>query len=275
MNSLLFACPGIPLSTSPHNTLSGVKRVKELGLDAMELEFVHNVNVNEKLAPELKSVSNKLGVVLTCHGQYYVNLASTEIAKQKASINRMVSAAKRAFECGAYSVVWHFGFYLNRDKTIVYDLIKKNINTVLDKLKEDDIDIWIRPETTGKFSQWGDLDEVIKLSEDFEQVLPCIDFSHLHARDGKHNTFEEFKEILTKVEKTLGRNALNNMHMHCSGINYGPKGELNHLNLEDSDMNYKDLLKALKEFKVKGVLTCESPNVESDTLLLKKTFHLI
>ena len=272
MKSLLFACPGIPLSTSPRDTLNGVKRVKELGLDAMELEFVHNVNVNEKLAPELKSVSNKLCVVLTCHGQYYVNLASTEIAKQKASVNRIVSAATRAFECGAYSVVWHFGFYLNRNKFVVYDLIKKNIKVVLDKLKEEDINIWIRPETTGKFSQWGDLDEVIDLSNEFEQVLPCIDFSHLHARDGLHNTFDEFKQILSKVESKLGRNALNNMHMHCAGINYGPKGELNHLNLNDSDMNYSDLLKALKEFKVKGVLTCESPNVESDALLLKKTY---
>ena len=34
-------------------------------------------------------------------------------------------------------------------------------------------------------------------------------------------------------------------------------------------MNYKDLLKALKAFNVKGALVCESPNIETDTKILK------
>ena len=265
MNSLLFGTPGIPLSAS--NTLDGVRQVHKLGLDAMELEFVHNVNVDEELAIEIKKAAE---VVLTCHGQYYVNLASDEPAKYHASIGRMVSAAKRLSECGGWSAVWHFGFYLDRPKEKVFDLIKKGVKEVVSKLKEENISVWIRPETTGKMSQWGDLQEVIKISQEVEQVLPCIDFSHLHARSGKINSFEEFKDVLAQLEKGLGRTVLDNLHAHCSGINYGAKGELNHLNLEDSDMNYRDLLKALKEFKVKGVLISESPNVENDTLLLKR-----
>ena len=88
----------------------------------------------------------------------------------------------------------------------------------------------------------------------------------------KNNTYEEFNEILTKYEKALGKKALDNMHIHMSGINYGEKGEKNHLFLKDSDMNYKDLMKALKEFKCKGVVICESPNLETDALLMKKTY---
>ena len=34
-------------------------------------------------------------------------------------------------------------------------------------------------------------------------------------------------------------------------------------------MNYKDLMKAMKEFNVKGALVCESPNIEDDCKLLK------
>ena len=269
MNSLLFGTPGIPLSTVPANTLNGVKRVKALGLGAMELEFVHNVNVNEELALEIKKAAE---IVLTCHGQYYVNLASNEPAKYHASISRMVSAAKRLSECGGWSAVWHFGFYLDRPKEKVFELIKKGAKEVVSKLKEENISVWIRPETTGKMTQWGDLQETIKLAQEVEQVLPCVDFSHLHARSGKINSFEEFKDVLAQLEKGLGRTVLDNLHAHCSGINYGAKGELNHLNLEDSDMNYRDLLKALKEFKVKGVLITESPNVESDAMLLQKFY---
>jgi deoxyribonuclease-4 len=43
--------------------------------------------------------------------------------------------------------------------------------------------------------------------------------------------------------------------------------------LKDSEFRYEELLKALKEFKVKGVVICESPNIEEDALLMKKTFE--
>jgi len=104
--------------------------------------------------------------------------------------------------------------------------------------------------------------------------MPCIDFSHNWARYAgkKNNTKEEFKQILTEIEKNLGKTALNNMHIHISGIAYGEKGERNHLILKESKFNYKDLIKTLKEFKCKGVVTCESPNIEQDSLLLQKTY---
>jgi len=72
----------------------------------------------------------------------------------------------------------------------------------------------------------------------------------------------------------LGKNALNNVHFHCQGINYSEKGERNHLNLKESDMNYRDLVEVWKEFKLKGIVVCESPNVEKDALLLKETYNL-
>jgi deoxyribonuclease-4 len=106
--------------------------------------------------------------------------------------------------------------------------------------------------------------------------MPCIDFSHLFARTiGKNNTKEEFENILTQIEKNLGKTAIDNMHIHISGIAYGEKGEKNHLILKDSKFNYVDLLKVLKEFKCKGVVTCESPNIEKDALLMQKIYSKI
>lgn len=273
MKALSFGTPGIPLSTSPLNTLNGVKQARALGLDAMELEFVQNVNVNEELAKEIKKVAKDLDIVITCHGQYYVNLAAIEPEKLHASVNRMLSAARRVHECGGWSITWHMGFYLGRPKEKVHEIIKHGVKDIVQKLRDEGIKIWIRPETTGKESQWGDLQETIKLSQEVEQVLPCIDFAHLHARyNGKNNTLEEFRDILSQIEKGLGREALDNMHIQCCGINYGPKGEKNHLNFADSDFNWRDMLKAWKEFKIKGVVITESPNVEGDALLLKREF---
>jgi len=145
---------------------------------------------------------------------------------------------------------------------------------LIQKLDDEGIKIWVRPETTGKRTQFGTVEEIVRLSEELENVLPCIDFAHLHARSGgKYNTYEEFKEILGYVEKHLGREALDNMHIHVSGIEYGNKGEKRHLNLQESDMNYPDLLKVWKEFDIKGVVISESPNLEEDALLLKRKYE--
>jgi deoxyribonuclease IV len=74
------------------------------------------------------------------------------------------------------------------------------------------------------------------------------------------------------VENTLGREGLDSMHCHISGIAYGEKGEKNHLLLRESDLNYIDLMAVFQEFHIKGLVICESPNLEEDALLLKNTF---
>ena len=133
--------------------------------------------------------------------------------------------------------------------------------------------MWIRPETTGKATQWGDLEEIVNLSKEIDRVLPCVDFSHLHARyAGEYNTYDEFCKIFDFIGKELGQKALDNFHAHLAGIEYTRKGERKHLNLEESDMNYKDLMRAMKKFDIKGAIVCESPNIEEDAMLLKKYY---
>lgn len=273
MNKLLFGTAGIPLSTKDRNTENGIKRVRELGLDSMELEFVHSVNIKKDKAPGIKEIASKNQIVLTCHGQYYINLSSQEIAKQKASIQRIYNAASTASLCGAYSMTFHPAFYQGMEKEKVYEIVKKNLKEAVKKVKDEGHKIWVRPETTGKGTQFGDLNELLKLSQEIDQVMPCIDFSHLHARsNGKWNTKKEFEQVLEMVEKILGKEGLKEMHIHLSGIEYGEKGEKNHLILEKSDMNYKDLIKVWKEFNIAGIVICESPNIEGDALLMKKTY---
>lgn len=274
MKNLFFGTAGIPLSTSPSSTLQGIRQVRKLGLAAMELEFVHSVNIKEDKAEEVKRVAKEENVLLTCHGQYYINLNSLEKKKIEQSKKRILNAAKIANLCGAYSVCFHAAFYMKKDPAAVYNQVKKEIKEIIETLKQENNRIWVRPETTGKPSQFGDLNETLNLSAELEQVMPCIDFSHLHARSaGKNNTYAEFSSILEQVEKKLGKEGLKNLHAHISGIEYTDKGERRHLILEESDFNYKDLIKALKDFKAKGIIICESPNIEMDALLLKKAYE--
>ncbi|MCX8190263.1 MAG: TIM barrel protein [Candidatus Diapherotrites archaeon] len=274
MEKLMFGTAGIPLSAKPYNTIEGIKKVRALGLEAMELEFVRNINVSENSAPDVKKTAESNDIVLTCHASYFINLNSAENAKQEASVERLKKGAIRAYECGAFSICFHAGFYQNKTPAETYKKIRVELENIVEFLKNSGAKIWLRPETTGKSSQFGSLDEILSLSSEIDGVMPCVDFSHMHARNGgKINSYKEFVEVLEKIEKALGRMALNKMHIHVSGIEYTDKGERNHLNLPESDLNYKDLLKALKDFNCKGVIISESPNIELDAMLMKKTYE--
>jgi len=276
MKKLRFATAGIPLSTDPRNTLNGIKKVRELGLDGMELEFVRNINVKKELAPQVKKLSEKLDLKLTCHGSFFVNLNSMKKEKISASRQRILASARRANECGAFSVTFHAAFYQKTEPKKVYENVKAEMKKITETLKSEGNKIWVRPETTGKPSQFGTIEEIVSLSRELEQVFPCVDFSHLYARsNGKFNSFEDFSSVLELMEKQLGKSSLNELHCHVSGIEFSEKGERKHLVLKESKFNYVGLLRAFKEFNCAGVIVCESPNLEDDALLLKKEFSKI
>lgn len=266
MEKLHFLTAGIPSVSKDYET--AFETLKNMDLDGLEIEFVHGVRMSEKTQNIVKE--NKNGLVLTSHGPYYINLSSIEEEKQKASVTRILDTARMANSLGAYSITYHAGFYMGRDKKEVFDIILKKHEEITKTLEKEENEIWIRPETTGKGTQWGDLDEIIELSKNFKNVLPCVDFAHLHARsNGKFNTYDEFCKIFEKIGNELGDVALNNFHAHMAGIAYGEKGEKHHLIFSESDFNYKDLLKAFKKFDIKGVIVCESPNIEVDCKILK------
>jgi len=275
MDKLRFGTAGIPVSTKG-GTIQGVKDVRKMGLDSFELEFVRQINIKKEKTPEIKKVAKENDVILTSHAPYYLNLNSLEKRKYYASIGYIKNSAHITSLCGGWSVCFHSGYYQKQDPEKVYKKIKEGIKTIVSEVKEFDKSIWIRPEISGKPTQFGNLKELIKLSQEIDQVMPCIDFSHMMARSlGAFNTYEEFKQILIALEKGLGKNILQNMHIHISGIEFTEKGEKNHLVLKESKFNYKDLLKTLKEFKCKGIVICESPNIEEDALLLQETYRKI
>jgi deoxyribonuclease IV len=270
---LLFGTAGVPRSTKGKNSISGIERVRELGLDCMELEFVQGVRMSEKGAKNVHEAGNKENVFLSVHAPYYVNLNSLEEKKLKASLERIYQAARIGSLCGAESIVLHAAFYQKSSNQEAYDMVSKALQKITQQLLDEGISVVLRPETMGKRTQFGTLEEVLSLSSEIEGIMPCLDFSHMHAREGRQNSYSEFIAILAKVEESLGKEGLLNMHMHISGIEYNRNGEKKHLTLKESDFNYPELLVAIKEFKITGMAICESPNLEEDGLLLRNIYY--
>ena len=276
MEKMRFAPAGVPLSCRQRSTLAGVKCTAELGLDAMEIEFVRGVKMSVSAAREVGEMARKMDIVLTAHGPYFINLLSPEGEKVEASRRRIVETAVVANAAGGWSITFHAAYYGKYTREEAFRLVAERMEDIVEELKARGVKIWVRPETTGKVTQWGTLEEIIALSQEVDMVMPCVDFAHIHARtNGRFNTKEEWRRLMEKLEDELGKEAIHNMHIHISGINYGEKGEKNHLNLEESDLKWRELIEVLKEFDARGVIVSESPNIEGDALLLKRYWEEI
>ena len=270
---LLFGTAGVPNSTAKkNNPVDGVRRIHELGLDCMQLEFAHGVRMKEEVSSALRKVSYELGVPLTSHGPYYINLNAREQDKIDSSVERIIQTAKISDLCGAESMTFHAAFYMKDSPYDVFDLVEKSLNVIEERLSRLDIEIELRPELTGKTSQFGSLEELISLSKSVNSCKPCMDFSHLYARTGSVNDYNGFCETLETLKNELGKKSLDEMHIHISGISSNSKGDLKHLNLEKSKFNWKELMKALKDMDCKGYVVCNSPNLEVDAAMLKQYY---
>lgn len=277
MDKLRFGTAGIPLSMPNRNTIHAPEFIRKLGLDAMEIEFVRSVNLTKDKAKELKKSANDNDIKLTCHAPYFINLCSNETIKIIASKKRILKSAEIANIAGASSLTFHAGFYQNKEPKKVYEKIKKEIKEIVAQLKKNNNEIILSPETTGKATQFGSIEELVTLSKELSHVSLCIDFAHLYARSiGKFNGEKDFSYIFKYIKDELGDSAIKNMHIHISGINYGPKGERNHLVLEDkkNKFDYRGLIKSFKKYKIKGIIIGESPNIEKDALLMQKLYKI-
>jgi deoxyribonuclease-4 len=263
---------GIPLSSVKQDIISGISRIHELGLDGMELEFVHGVKMSEATALKVVKEIQAKGLFLTAHAPYYINLNSKEELKLQNTYKHILDTARIASLCGASSFTFHPAFYLKDEPEVVFETVLARLLDLKEQIVSGGYSILISPETTGKPSVFGSLSEILQLCAKIPGLNLCVDFAHLHARsNGKYNSYEEFMAILDQIA-AVNPALLHNLHMHVSGIQYSIKGEIRHLPLKDSDFNYLDLLRALVTARVSGFLICESPILEEDALLLQQTY---
>lgn len=271
--SFLFGTVGTPLSTAkkPGGTVGGIQRTAELGLNAMELAWVQSVRVTEAKCAEIRAAGAQHRVALSVHAPYFINLNASADEWPK-SRKRLMDAAHYGHLAGATDIVFHPGSYFGRDPKEVLQVAVPRLRDCVRELRDAGNPVILRPETMGKSAMLGSLEDTLTLAAEIEGVLPCLDFAHLHARtgNGSANSYPEWAAMLTLVKKRLGAGALKSLHIHLSGIAYGPKGEKHHLALAEADLKYKDLFRALHDFKCAGRILCESPILEDDALVMQR-----
>ena len=249
-----------PAGSGGLGNLKGVRRVAELNLDCMEVEFTYGVRLGLDAARDVGKLARQYGIVLSVHAPYYVNLAADEDEKVAASKKRILDSCERADALGAQNVVFHAGFYQKKTAEQTYRLIKEAICELQSEISENKWQIALCPETPGKPSQFGSLEEILRLMRETGCGI-TVDFSHLYARrQGKM----DWGKLLAKLPE--------NFHAHFSGIEFGEKGEKKHI--RTTEAFFKPLAQALiKQKKINITLISESPKPQEDAAMMKRVLN--
>lgn len=276
-DKLRFGTVGAPSTTPASGTVAAIEHTKALGLQHLEIAWVQSVSVTDKTCEEIAAAAKTNGISLSIHAPYFINLNSQTPEKMVASDERLLKAARKGFLAGARDIIFHPASYHAQNPADVYPRVRDQLGMLVQKLHSEGVTATIRPETMGKSAMFGTLEECVQLSKDIPGVLPCIDWAHLHARngDGSFNSYEEFAAALTLVRDVLGEDALKRVHFHLSGIEYGSKGEKMHLPLNEADIKYRDLVRAFVDFGVEGTAAVEAPEPfhVADALTFQATYR--
>jgi len=248
--------------------------IADLGLLAYEYQAGRGMRIGEASSKILKKDSKKNDILVSLHAPYFINLSAEDDKKLEMSIGTLLNAAQVGDWMGAYRIVFHPGYYSKNDPSDALAIAKGAIATLLEKLQEESLEnVTFAPETTGKRSQLGNIDEIIEMCSNFDNFEPTIDFAHIHARGrGYIQEKEDYNCIFSKLENNLD---IDRLHCHFTPIEYTKAGERRHHTLEEPDYgpNPKWLLESFIENDWKATIICESPLLDKDALLLKALYE--
>jgi len=273
-----FGPAGLPVLPFEGNTVDAMAYLKKEGLDAMEVEFVRGVHMSDETARRCRAEAERNGIKLSCHAPYWINCAAKEPLKLKNTVRNLLETARAAHILGAEVIVFHPAFYLGRPKEDVLKMTAALLKEVYERMKAEGLrDVWLGAETAGKTTQLGGLEETLELARVVEGVKPVIDFAHLHARgNGWIKGKPQYSEIFEKMEKALGRKAVESFHSHFSEIEYGEYGEKNHAplgSLPKPSPDFKPLAGVLAENGYSGTVVCETPMLDLDARQMSRIYE--
>jgi len=266
---LFFGPAGVPPSAK--STEEGIRLVSGLGLNALEVEFVRGVRMKPEEARRVGRTAADLGVRLSAHAPYYINLNSRDQDIIKRSKEHILLTMDIAHELGAKIIVVHAGFYSEMPSEAATEIIAQGVAEVRERADNaGSSDVVLGLETMGKKASWGTFPEMRRVCAQVKNVQPVVDFAHLHARGhGSVRTAVDFEKILSEFERFNAPF----LHAHFTGIEWGPSGEKRHLEVSSASPDFRLLAPLLHGRKYDIALICESPLLEKDALLMKGMFE--
>ncbi|MDR0372152.1 MAG: TIM barrel protein [Nitrososphaerota archaeon] len=260
------------------STLDTPRLLREEGLDAFEYQAVRwgpKPQIKEADARRLGEEAKKNDVKLSMHGSYFINLAGKRDVME-ASKRRMIACAIGAEWLSAGVMVFHTGFYGMFEKDYALKTCIIALKEVSSEIKSLGLKVKLGPETMGRKSQVGNLDEIIAINREVEGTQLVVDWGHLHAlHQGVFKTSDDMRKVAEKIERELGTQTLRNMHCHFSKIEFSSQGEKKHHTLDDQRFgpDFQLLAEVILDFGMHPTMICETPILDVDARKMKETLQ--
>jgi len=252
------------------------KWLHDMGLNAYEYSLTRGIRISELIAKKIGEQAAKWGIVMSVHAPYYINLASQNEENRQKSIEYLARSAEAAKWLGATRVVFHPGS-AGKDRNLAMETAKKTLLKALEECRKYiACGIHLCPETMGKVSQLGNLDEVLELCQLDTTLIPTIDFGHLHALyQGAVKSSKDYIDILDTIENSLGKKRGKKFHIHFSRIEYTESGEKKHHAYTENNYgpDFDPLAELIIQREIESVIICESRGSMARDALMLKTIY--
>lgn len=252
----------------------------EMGLNAYEYQCSRGVRIKEQFAGKLGAAARANNIALSIHAPYYINLSTEDPEMKQRTKGHIIKSMRAAQWMGAATVVMHPGGGPGKDRTASYNRAKNALAEILKAAADEGlINIKLAVETMGKINQIGSLDEILDLCTVAENVVPCVDFGHLHAvNQGSLIDKDSFAQVLDKISQSLGVDALKHLHIHFSPIEFTKAGEKKHRTTLEKEYgpDFAPLAELIIERNMEPTIICESNGRQAeDALVYKEMFARI
>ncbi len=267
-----FGPAGYPLDAPKEEAFT---YLRSIGLDGMEYQAVRSVPKNKELLRWIREQAEENDVMLSLHAPYAINLASEDPKKREASIERILSAALAAHRMGARHVTFHPGYYGKFGREEALKMAINALDHLHGVITGRGLQVELGPETTGKPSQLGSLDDVLAMAESVDGVVPTVDFAHIHVRDGGViRGRRDYERILDEIEGRLG--TLDGLVVHFTEVEPTKSGygeRMHHELGSGYGPEFEPLAQLMVERDVRWLVISESPLLERDALKMKLVYE--
>ena len=119
-----------------------LEQYKEKGFEHCEIAFTHGPYIKDEAdAKKIGAKAKELGISLSIHAPYYINLNSEEPEKVETSKKRILSCCKVGEWLGVKYVVFHSGYYGNnyakQDPEQKKKIAKETYKNIRDAIKDN------------------------------------------------------------------------------------------------------------------------------------------
>lgn len=268
--------------------------LEQLELDWIELQCTRGVRMKPEQAYLYRKLAKEHSIGISIHGPYFISLASGDPDVVARSRERVLQCFALAEMLQSDRIVFHPGYFPGNtedDRRSAVNQIVQELNLLKNDVPKG---VYLLPETAGKTSQIGSLDEVLSICEQVEFTRPCIDLAHIHAFErGSLWTADDITRVFSKVKERLGAERLNGLHVHMYPVDYNNHGEKKHKAFDDRIEPFEqlsilqeepflrdrffpraeDFIASIKKLGISPVVVCEAYNTQDvGAALMKKLY---